>query len=278
MTGAVRDLTGQVIVVTGASSGVGLAAATEFAKRGAGVVMIGRDSERLKAATGKVTGAATGPPPLPFEADFSRLDDVHVLADKLRGRLRRIDVLASNAGLLSLRNRTTIDGHELTIQVNHLAGFLLANLVREQLRGGRLIVTSSDAHKRSGVDPAALSAPSGWAAYGASKSANILFAMEAARRWPDIRSASFHPGVVRTRFSSGTALRPLFQIAPMKLTPEKGADTLVWLATTPVREIRPGGFYVKRALKEPAAHARDPQVAHRLWDASLSAVGLAWNR
>lgn len=275
MAGALRDLTGQVILITGASSGIGLAAATAAAARGAGVVMVGRSKDRLREAVNQVA-AAGGPRPLSYEADFARLDDVHLLADQLRRRLRRIDVLASNAGLVVLGKKTTVDGHEVTMQVNHLGGFLLAHLIRDQLRGGRLIVTSSDVHRSRGIDPANLSADSGWSAYGASKSANILFAQEANRRWPDITAVSFHPGVVRSRFSAGTAMRPLFWINPFLISPAKGADTLVWLASAEPNELRPGGFYVKRTLKTPAAHATDPQTAARLWDASLAAVGIGW--
>jgi NAD(P)-dependent dehydrogenase (short-subunit alcohol dehydrogenase family) len=275
VAGAGRDLTGQVILITGASSGIGLAGATALAARGAGIVLVGRNKERLREAVTQVA-AAGGPRPLSYEADFSRLDDVHLLGDQLRQRLRRIHVLVSNAGLAVLAKKTTVDGHELTVQVNHLGGFLLAHLVREQLRGGRLIVTSSDAHKRNGIDPADLSSNTGWAAYGASKSANILFAQEANRRWPDVTTVSFHPGVVRSRFFSGTAMRPLFALNPFLISPAKGADTMVWLASAQPNELRPGGFYVKRTLKTPSAHAADPQIAARLWDASLAAVGIGW--
>lgn len=277
MAAAVRDLTGQVILITGGSSGVGLAGATALAARGAGIVLVGRNKDRLRAAVEQVA-AAGGPRPLSYEADFSRLDDVHVLADQLRQRLRRIDVLASNAGQVLLGKKTTVDGHEETVQVNHLGGFLLTHLIREQLRGGRLIVTSSDVHRSQAIDPADLSAKTGWAAYGASKTANILFAQEANRRWPDVTAVSFHPGVVRSRFSSGTAMRVLFVINPFLISPAKGADTLVYLASAPPNELQRGGFYVKRRLKEPAAHAKDPQVAARLWDASFGAVGLGWTR
>lgn len=277
MAAAASDLTGQVIVITGASSGIGLAGATALAARGAGIVLVGRNKERLQEAVTQVA-AAGGPRPLSYEADFSRLDDVHLLADQLRQRLRKIHVLASNAGQVVLSKKTTVDGHEQTVQVNHLAGFLLAHLVREQLRGGRIVVTSSDVHKSQAIDPSDLSATSGWKAYGASKSANILFAQEANRRWPDITSVSFHPGVVRSRFSSGTAMRPLFAFNPFLISTEKGADTLVWLASAQPNELRPGAFYVKRKEKTPSPHATDPQVAARLWDASLAAVGIGWNQ
>lgn len=275
MNGAVGDLTGQVIVVTGASSGVGLAAARTFARRGAGVVLVGRDTKRLGSAVDEVT-AVGGPPPLSFQADFSRLDDVHVLADKLRQRVRRISVLANNAGRVVLRRHTTVDGHELTVQVNYLAGFLLAHLLREHLRGGRIVNTASTAHRSTGIDPAALSAHSGWAAYSASKSASILFAMEATRRWPDILSTSFHPGVVRTRFGSGTPLGPFFRFNPLFTSAEKASETLVWLSSAPANEIQRGAYHAKCEPRRPAAHAADPGTAARLWDASLSAVGLSW--
>jgi len=272
---AARDLTGQVILVTGASSGIGLAGATALAARGAGIVLVGRDKERLREAV-KQVAAAGGPHPLSYDADFSRLDDVHLLADQLRQRLRKIHVLASNAGALFSGKKTTVDGHEQTVQVNHLAGFLLAHLLREQLRGGRLVVTSSDAHKGTGIDPANMSANGGWAAYQASKAANILFAQEANRRWPDMTAVSFHPGVVRSRFSSGTPVGLLFKLNPFLISTEKGADTLVWLASAQPNEIRPGAFYVKRKERAPSPHAADPQVAARLWDASLAAVGIGW--
>jgi len=275
VAGAVRDLTGQVVIVTGASSGIGLAAATAFAARGAGVVLVGRTKERLTAAVEQVA-AAGGPRPLYYEADFSRLDDVHLLGDQLRQRLRRVNVLVNNAGLAVLRKHTTVDGHELTIQVNHLAGFLLAHLIRDQLRGGRLLVTASDAHRTHGIDPADLSANSGWNAYGASKSANILFTVEAARRWPDTLSVCFHPGFVKTRFAAGTPIGALSQLVPFRLSVEKGAETLVWLAAAGPGELTQGGYYVKRKLQRPAGHATDPARAARLWDASMRAVGLEW--
>jgi NAD(P)-dependent dehydrogenase (short-subunit alcohol dehydrogenase family) len=263
-------------VVTGASSGIGLAASVAFARRGGAVVLVGRDEQRLKDAVETVT-AAGGPPPLSYEADFSRLDDVHILADKLRDRVRRINVLANNAGLMTMRKRTTVDGYELTIQVNHLAGFLLANLLREQLRGGRIISTASDTHRSGAPDPDALSAQSGFAAYGPSKSANILFGLEATRRWPDIMSVSFHPGWVRTLFGRGTPMTAWFKLNPFLRTPENAADTLVWLATAQAHELRSGGYYIKRTPREPSPHARDPQAAYRLWEASLAAVGLSWD-
>jgi NAD(P)-dependent dehydrogenase (short-subunit alcohol dehydrogenase family) len=271
----VEDLT---VVVTGASSGVGLAAAEAFARRGARIVVVGRDPGRLAAAVDRVR-AAGGLTPASFRADFTRLDEVRALATYLLDRYPKIDVLANNAGGIVGSYACTIDGFETTIQANHLAPFLLTNLLRERLRGGRIVNTASDAHRRGVIDPEDLTGRgdrySKWVAYGASKAANILFAAEAGRRWPDVLSTSYHPGVVRSRFGSDSlVVSTFYKVAPFLTTPEAGADTLVWLATAPAEEITQGGYYAKRQLRRPAAKAADPQLAARLWEASAKAVGL----
>ncbi len=271
---SVGDLTGRVYVITGSSSGVGLAAAEAIARHGGAVVLVGRDPAHLRSAVERVRDAAGGRTPLALQADFARLDDVHVLADQLRDRLPRIDVLANNAGVLTGRTGTTVDGYQTTLQTNHLSPFLLTLLLREQLRGGRVVNTTSDAHRSGGLDPARMREPgSTWGAYGASKQANILFTIESSRRWPDILSTCFHPGVVRTNFGGGTIARVFFKVNPFLLTPAQGADTLVWLATTPAPELTRGGYYIKRKQQAPAPAAADPALAARLWDASLAAVG-----
>jgi daunorubicin C-13 ketoreductase len=271
----VEDLT---VVVTGASSGVGLAGAEEFARRGARVVVVGRDPDRLASAVASVR-AAGGREPDQFRADFTRLDDVHALADHLLGRYEKIDVLANNAGGIVSKLNSTVDGFEATIQGNHLAPFLLTNLLRERLRGGRVVNTASDAHRMGVVDPDNLTGAGGrysvWQAYGASKGANILFAAEAGRRWPDVLSTSYHPGVVRSRFGAGTLASVFYKITPFLTTPAGGADTMLWLATADPSEITQGGYYVKRQLRQPTGPAADPHLAARLWEASAKAVGRA---
>jgi daunorubicin C-13 ketoreductase len=144
---------GFTVVVTGASSGVGLAAAEEFARRGAQVVVTGRDPARLAVAVDSVREAGAGREPDRFHADFTRLDDVRALAAHLLDRYPKIDVLANNAGGIIRSFRSTVDGFEATIQANHLAPFLLTNLLRERLRGGRVVNTASDAHRIGVVDP-----------------------------------------------------------------------------------------------------------------------------
>jgi NAD(P)-dependent dehydrogenase (short-subunit alcohol dehydrogenase family) len=272
---AVEDLT---VVVTGASSGVGLAAAEEFARRGARVVVVGRDPDRLATAVSRVREAG-GSAPDQFRADFARLDDVRALAAHLLDRHEKIDVLANNAGGMVPKFVSTVDGYESTIQGNHLGPFLLTNLLRERLRGGRVVNTASDAHKMGVVDPDNLTGEGrkygAWQAYGASKAANILFAAEAGRRWPDILSTSYHPGVVRSRFGSDSfAVSLFYKVAPFLVTPAGGADTMVWLTTTDAANVTQGGYYIKRKLSQPAPAAADPVLAARLWEASAKAVGL----
>jgi NAD(P)-dependent dehydrogenase (short-subunit alcohol dehydrogenase family) len=268
----------RTIVVTGASSGLGLAAAKQFAAQGDRVVVVGRNPDRLADAVAQVRAAGDGREPGRFQADFEVLDDVRKLAAHLRETYPAIDVLANNAGGMVQGYHTTVDGFEATIQGNHLAPFLLTNLLRERLAGGRVVNTASDAHKRNALDPEDLvGSPRGhsvWKAYGSGKAANILFAAEAARRWPEIFSLSFHPGVVRTNFGVGAAARFFYRFAPFLVTPEKAGALLVWLATAPASELTDGGYYEGHRAVPPTGNAADPAVAAKLWDTSARAVGL----
>jgi NAD(P)-dependent dehydrogenase (short-subunit alcohol dehydrogenase family) len=268
----------RTIVVTGASSGVGLAAAKQFAERGDHVVVVGRDPDRLAAAVAEVRTAGGGREPDSFRADFERLAEVRGLADHLLGAYPSIDVLANNAGGMVGGYRTTEDGYEATIQGNHLGPYLLTTLLRDRLAGGRVVNTASDAHRRGTLEPEDFTGSAAsfrpFSAYGASKAANILFAAEAARRWPDVFSVSFHPGVVRTNFGSGKLTRFFYRITPFLVTPEKAGALLVWLADTPAAELTDGGYYVGRQLGRRTATAADPAVAARLWEASAKAVGV----
>lgn len=267
----------RTIVVTGASSGVGLAAAKQFAAQGDHVVVVGRDPGRLAGAVDEIRAAGGGREPDRFRADFESFDDVRALAGHLLDAYPKIDVLANNAGGLIWGYRSTRDGFEATIQGNHLGPFLLTNLLRDRLAGGRVVNTASDAHRAGAVDPDDLvSSPrtyGAWRAYGGSKAANILFTAEAARRWPDIFSVSFHPGVVRSNFGGPGVIRLFYRWAPFLVSPEKAGALLVWLATAPESELVDGGYYVGHQVRPPARHAADPAIAARLWDASVKATG-----
>jgi NAD(P)-dependent dehydrogenase (short-subunit alcohol dehydrogenase family) len=276
----VGDFTGRTVVVTGASSGVGLAAAVGFARLGARVALVGRDETRLAEAVAATREAARpDAEPTGYRSDFGVLAEVRELASALAGAYPKIDVLANNAGAVVQRRLTTVDGHELTIQGNHLAPFLLTHLLRERLAGGRVVNTASDAHRSGRLDPDDLDSTRqpyrALRVYGSSKQANILFAAEAARRWPEILSFSYHPGVVRSRFGRESAMyRFFYKYAPMLTTPEGGADTMLWLAGAAPGELTDGGYYIKRKLRQPIPSTADPAVAARLWEVSAAAVGL----
>jgi NAD(P)-dependent dehydrogenase (short-subunit alcohol dehydrogenase family) len=238
----------------------------------------------LRAAEKRVREAASGVDDASvrsFQCDFAVLDEVRQLAAKLREAYPRIQVLANNAGGVVSVRRTTVDGYEATIQTNHLAPFLLSHELREQVRGGRIINTSSGAHTQGNLDPKDLSSLArrqrAFNIYGSAKQANILFAAEAARRWPDIVSTSYHPGVVRTNFGNDSRLYTMFyRYVPGLRTPARGAATLVWLATVDRDLVRSGAYYVDERERQPSAKARDAETASALWEASLRAVGESW--
>ncbi|GLZ81884.1 short-chain dehydrogenase [Actinorhabdospora filicis] len=263
-----------VFVITGASAGIGRAAAVALAPIGQ-VVLVGRDERRLHDALDAVR-AAGGADAVAHRCDFADLGDVGELAVKLR-ELDRVDVLANNAGLLATSASTTVDGFETTMQVNHLAGFLLAHLLRDRLSGGRLITTTSAMHVQGRLDPPVFTTRdrfSRWRAYADSKQANVHFTREAARRWPDITPACFHPGAVRSRFGDENGLFRLVKKMPgFFVSPESGADTLVWLATTDDAVTR-GGYYVRRRLRRPGGKAGDDALAKRLWDRGAETLAL----
>ncbi len=271
-------LEGQVVVITGASTGIGAAAAEALAGAGAQLALVGRSPEKTAAVAGRLRAT-------PFVCDFARFDQVRRLAEDLSARYERIDVLANNAGLLSRYREVTPDGHELTFQVNHLAPFLLTNLLLPRLgTGARVIQTSSRAQHLGRVDKADLEAGRRYRAfpvYGTTKLENVLFTRELQRRHGDrgLSAVAFHPGTVRTEFNRrGGAVNLLYNTPVgnlVLLTPAQGADTLVWLATSaPGRDFVPGGYYARRRPSRPARQADDLDLAAWLWERSAELVGL----
>jgi NAD(P)-dependent dehydrogenase (short-subunit alcohol dehydrogenase family) len=276
---------GQVCVVTGATSGIGKAAAAALARQGAEIIVVGRDPGRAE-ATAAAIQADGAPPPKVEIADLARLDQVRALAGRLNQTLDQIDVLINNAGLVLNERQVTPDGYEHVFAVNHLAPFLLTNLLRPKLTAsapGRVITVSSDAHTAARLDlddPNLEHGWSSWRSYSNSKLANILFTRELARRLDGtgVTANCLHPGVVRTGF--GRDARPLMRVGitiakPFMLSPERGADTMVYLASSPDVAAKTGGYYVKRQLREPSAAARDDGLARRLWEISERLTGLA---
>ncbi|MEU2349404.1 SDR family NAD(P)-dependent oxidoreductase [Modestobacter sp. NPDC049651] len=265
--------------MTGASDGIGAAAARRLHRAGAQVVVVGRSAEKTAAVAGElgVPGCV---------ADFGRLDDVRRLAADLRDRYPRIDVLANNAGAsFGGPRRLTGDGVERTFQVDHLAPYLLTRLLEEPLRavGGRVVTTSSFAHWGGGPRRGGLAAAAdpgiapGLRAYCTAKWANVLFTRELARRWaPDVTATSFDPGAVATSFGRSGGLIGLAFRSPLiafARTPGQAADTLVWLATAD-DGWRTGGHHRDRHRTPVAPTARDDVRARELWELSARLVGL----
>jgi NAD(P)-dependent dehydrogenase (short-subunit alcohol dehydrogenase family) len=262
----------KTIVITGGSSGIGAAAARNLRDQGFTVAITGRSQETIRLAN--EIGADA------FLADFAKLDDVRKLAAQLLAKYPRIDILANNVGGVIATRQLTIDGHEKTLQVNHLGGFLLTLLLRERLEAsqGVVIDTSSRAHRMGHLDLNDLENArdySAWRAYGTAKLMNILHAAELNRRFRGVAGVSFHPGVVASGFArEGAPFTRLLYQPPLSrlfmISPEKGADTLVWLATT--RDWTPGAFYVKRKRGQTTPQAEDGELARELWDWSERAV------
>lgn len=274
-------MTGRTIIITGASDGIGAAAARELTLGGDRVVIVGRSPSKTEAVAAEL-GADF------FVADFADLEQVRALAAQLLERYPRIDVLANNAGGIMGARESTVDGHEKTFQVNHLAPFLLTTLLIDRLVESQasVIQTSSAANSLFGkIDLDDLDAEKKYSAnkaYGDAKLANILFTMELHRRYHDqgISTAAFHPGVVATSFStSSTSIMRLVYKTPLKrflLSPEQGADTLVWLATTrPGTDWASGRYYEKRSITGANRQAYDPELAAGLWERSEAMVSEA---
>jgi NAD(P)-dependent dehydrogenase (short-subunit alcohol dehydrogenase family) len=280
MSGASAELSGRVIVVTGASSGVGRAAAIGLSMRGATVAVVGRNADRTRAVADQVGG-------FPFIADFDSLAQVRTLSEELLASYPRIDVLANNAGGLVSSRGLTVDGHERTLQHNHLAPFLLTTLLLDRLTesAGRVISTASGANMFSRLDLDDLDwkhrlYAGGWLPYGTSKLETIMFIRELARRTAGtgVDAYSFHPGFVATAFGADSALVRFGQFVSrgsLGISPEQGAAPLIHLAAE--RDIvSPSGTYFDglnpdgRQRKE----AFDPELCRRLWEKSAEMVGL----
>ena len=274
----------QVAVVTGASSGIGLYTALGLAQAGMRVVMAGRDRDRTEAARRLVAGRSGSDRIELALADFSRLDEVRRLAMDVLSAGDRIDVLVNNAGLFSPHYRLSADGFELTFAVNHLAPFLLTNLLMERLKASapaRIVTVASEAHRRNRVDISDLTRPRDWTmmrAYGRSKLCNILFTRELASRLdPDeVVATCLHPGVVATGIGQRGGLAELgWRLAkPFMLSPEKGAETPVFIATVPDSKPFHGGYVIRKAIAQPDPTALDSGLARRLWDESARLAGL----
>jgi len=279
------DIRGKTVLVTGATSGIGLEASVARARRGARVVMIGRDPARTAAAATDAAARAASSEVSHLVCDFSSQAAIRALAEAVRARVDRLDVLVNNAGGVHKSRRLTADGIEATFAVNHLGYFLLTNLLLDLLvksAPARIVTVASVAHRRGTLDFEDLGFERGYSllrAYSRSKLANVLFTAELARRLAGtgVTSNSLHPGSVDTNIWSGAPLwaKPLIQILfrPFFIEAERGAARVVQLATSPELEGVTGKYFEEGALVDAAPLARDEALARRLWDASARMVG-----
>ncbi len=270
-----------LVLITGATRGIGQAAAIEIAGRGVEVALVGREPERVKAVVREATAAGGGAPVHEHVADLTLMAEVRALAEEVKERYERIDVLANNAGALFSSRRETSEGLERTFALNHLAPFLLTNLLRERLSGGRVVTTASDAHKSGRLDLDDLQSQHGYSAmrvYGTSKLCNILFTRELAKRAPELHANCFHPGVVRSGFGKNEngvwkALTTLG--GPFFRTPQRGARSLVWLSLSEQAAALTGEYVQDEKVLAPSAQAQDATLAQGLWERSAELVGLS---
>jgi NAD(P)-dependent dehydrogenase (short-subunit alcohol dehydrogenase family) len=276
---------GKVVVITGATSGIGEVAAQRLAGMGARVVLVARDKARGEATLGRLRGADTSIAPSIHYGDLSRISEMKRLATQIAAVEPRIDVLINNAGAMFGSRQMTEDNLELTFAVNHMAYFVLTQGLRERLLAAspaRVVNTASDAHRGAKLDFDDLqstNAYSGYKAYGRSKLCNILFTRELSRLWSGkgITANCLHPGFVATRFgdSSGGLLSRVVRLAKtFAISPEKGAQTIVYLASSPQVASVSGGYFHQCRPATPTTEARDDAAARRLWIESVKLAGI----
>ena len=280
-----RPMSGRTVLVTGATSGIGRATAVGLAAMGAHLAITGRDPGRTEQAAREIS-AAGGSPVDAFVADMSVQAEVRRLADEVLQRLPRIDVLVNNVGGYWDTRHVTADGLERTFALNHLAPFLLTNLLLgrlEQSAPARVVTVSSGAQAMGRIDFADLQGErsySGGRAYNQSKLANVLFTYELARRVPmaSITANALHPGVVSTSFGAEDPapfqrlLLPV--IRPFLKTPARGAATSIHVASSPELAEVTGQYFVNSRPKKSSAASYDEAVAARLWQVSADLVSL----
>jgi NAD(P)-dependent dehydrogenase (short-subunit alcohol dehydrogenase family) len=279
---------GQHVVITGPTAGIGRVCALRFAEAGASLTLLCRNPDKATALQQDVI-AAGGEPPRVVIMDMASLESVRDAASEIQATGRPIDVLLNNAGLVNTHRRMTGDGFEETFAVNHLAPFLLTGLLlpaMTRLASARIVNVASNAHhfvRDMGFDDLqAQQKYKTFTVYGRSKLANILFTRELARRLEGtgVTANCLHPGAVATGI--GTQNGGMFAtvipalLKPFFRTPERGAETSIYLCTSEDVAGASGGYYVDCKLTEPKPWARDDDAARKLWSYSESAVGFAY--
>ena len=270
---------GKVVVITGATSGIGEVAAQRLASMGARIVLVARDAARGQKTLTRLPTIRSSAPHSIYYGELSRMSESKRVAAEIAAAEPRIDVLINNAGALFGTRRLTADNLEETFATNHMAYFVLTLSLKANLLAAapsRVVSTASDAHKGYTLDFDDLQAEKGYSAiraYGRSKLCNILFTRELARRWSGtgVTANCLHPGFVATRFGDGSGgfLSGVVRMAKMfAITPEKGAETIVYLASSLDVADSSGEYFYKRRPATPTAGGRDDAAANRLWNES----------
>jgi NAD(P)-dependent dehydrogenase (short-subunit alcohol dehydrogenase family) len=276
---------GKVVVMTGATSGIGAVAAENLAALGATILFTARDRTRAEATLKRLAAKGRAPHRF-FEGDLSRIAEMKRVGAEIAAATPRIDVLVNNAGAMFASRRLTADGLEMTFALNHVSYFVLTLALLERLRASapsRIVSTASAAHQGAQLDFADLQTEKSYSAmraYGRSKLCNILFTRELARRLQGtgVTANCLHPGFVATRFGSevGGAIGLLFPVAKLfGRRPEKGAETIVHLAASPDVVAESGSYFFDCRKTRPSTAAQDDEAAFQLWTASEKLAGLA---
>jgi retinol dehydrogenase 14 len=284
-----RSMAGKTVLITGGTAGIGRATALGLAAMGAHLVVTGRDGERAEDVAGEVR-AAGGRPVKVFVADLSSQSQVRQLADDVLQSVPRLDVLVNNVGGYWNTRHVTVDGLEHTFAVNHLASFLLTNLLLERLEHtapARVVTVSSHAHVQGRIDFDDLQGErsySGARAYNQSKLANVLFTYELARRLSatSVTANALHPGMVRTSFGAedprGIQRVVIPFVRPFMKSPARGSTTSIQLASAPELERVTGRYFVNNKPARSSRRSYDEADAARLWQVSADLVGLTTTR
>ncbi|HLW52765.1 MAG TPA: SDR family oxidoreductase [Candidatus Angelobacter sp.] len=276
---------GKVVVITGATSGIGRVAAEKLVALGARLVLVARDKGRGEETLSRLRELGPGATHSIHYADLSRLAEMRRVASEIAAVEPRIDVLINNAGALFASRHVTEDGLELTFALNHMAYYVLTEGLRDRLQASapaHIINTASDAHKGKRLDFDDLQSAKdyrGFRVYGQTKLCNILYTRELARRLAGtgVTANSLHPGFVATRFGdeSGGMLSLGVRLAKyLAISPEKGAETIVYLASAPEVANVTGKYFYKCREATPTKEAQDDDATKKLWSATVKLAGI----
>ena len=284
-----KPMTGKTVLITGGTGGIGKAAAIDLASMGARVGITGRDRARAERAARAIEAESGNPAVDVFVADLSSQEEVRRMAGEVLAAYPRLDVLVNNVGGFWAHRHTTVDGLEHTFALNHLAPFLLTSLLLERLAASapaRVVTVSSGAQSMGKIDFDDLMGEqdySGQRAYNQSKLANVMFTYELARRLEGtgVTATALHPGMTNTAFSAedpSPSMAPIvFAVRPFMKSPKRGAETAVYLASSPEVEGVTGRYFANRKVRRSHDASYDAMTTGRLWQISADLVGLPAN-